>query len=53
MDPNRIRLTLKNDGRMLISKIKEHIHNEEMVLDEFLFLGILHPSLHDRVKRIR
>ncbi|MEX0920345.1 MAG: hypothetical protein WDZ69_02065 [Candidatus Pacearchaeota archaeon] len=36
-----IKTALENDGRMFISKVKEHILNEEMILDKMLFLGVL------------
>ncbi|MDP3987435.1 MAG: hypothetical protein Q8P81_04390, partial [Nanoarchaeota archaeon] len=37
-DETNLRVALDNDGRMLLSKIKEQIFREEMVLDRILFL---------------
>src|SRR3990172_12136775 len=40
-DPNFIRVSLDNDGRMFISKVKEQIFREEKVFDKLLFLHIV------------
>lgn len=47
---NDIKVALENDGRMLISKIKEHIFNEEKILDELLFLSLLPQNQQNRIK---
>ncbi len=35
---NFIRLALDNDGRMFISKVKDHVFKEEKIFDRLLFL---------------
>ena len=40
-DDGRIKLALDNDGRMLVSKIKDYIFKDEEALDRLLFLHIV------------
>ncbi|MEK6840501.1 MAG: hypothetical protein AABX79_00935 [Nanoarchaeota archaeon] len=40
-DKDHIKIALDNDGRMFISKVKEQIFKEEMILDNLLFLHLV------------
>ena len=43
-DINLIKVSLDNDGRMFVSRIKEQIYREEKFLDKILFLHLLKIS---------
>jgi len=36
-----LKLALDNDGRMFISKIRNHFHKEEEIFDKILFLHMI------------
>lgn len=40
-DKEFLRAAVENDGRMLFSQLREHMHKEEKVFDSILFLNLL------------
>ena len=37
-NPQKLKLALENDWRMILSKIRQHIFEEEIILDKVLFI---------------